>query len=350
MHRGWYLLAVSLVVVARASTVLAQEPSARPAPAPDVETIAASPGDGFHHPYLLVLPENLVDDAPLVVALPTPATSDDPAVWLAAARRIADNAAPLMGRLGFPVLVPVLPRPPVKTADGFINLYLPALTRAALLAEEPSLARVDRQVLAMADDARRRVSAERDVKTRDRFVLVGFSAGGHFATRMAVLHPRRVLAVWAGGTGAHPIVPLTEYQGRRLPYPVGVADLADVAGEPFDAGAFAAVPLFVAQGEADANSSLPAGPGPSDSYSPEHARLAFELFGTTAAERLGRVKAAYAAAGARAEFRVYPGAGHRITPEIARDIVAFIREQVSATRPRPQGPPPPPGAENGTAR
>ena len=48
----------------------------------------------------------------------------------------------------------MLPRPPVATGGGdYINLYIPALSREALLATNPALARIDLQVLAMLDHA-----------------------------------------------------------------------------------------------------------------------------------------------------------------------------------------------------
>jgi predicted esterase len=331
MNRVIMWLAAGAAALALTSDAGARQPAAsRPALWPPPLKIEAAPAAGFHHPYLLVLPPTIKAKAPVIVALPTPPTSADPADFLAAAERIVANAGPFLGALELPILVPVLPRPPVRTPEGTINLYLPALTREALLSKDASLARIDRQVLAMIDDARGRVKAGRGVQTRAEAVFIGFSAGGHFATRMAALHPERVLAVWAGGTGGHPVVPLAELKGRRLTYPVGIADLEQVSGRPFDAEAFAKVPMLIAQGSADRNTSLPSSEGPSDSYSKEQAQLVSELLGRTAPERLENVKKAYERAGCQAEFRVYHGVEHRISPEMARDIVRFIRRWTSS--------------------
>ncbi len=54
------------------------------------------------------------------------------------------------------------------------------------------------------------------------------------------------------------------------------------------------------------------------------------LLGDTGVERLEKAKAIYQEAGARAQFRVYPGAGHEMTPEIVRDLLAFIAGQMPA--------------------
>ncbi len=306
----------------------------QPAPTPEPVKVEPRPEAGFNHAYLLVLPEKIRPGAPVIVATPTPPTTTDAAELSTAAERMAVNAGPFLGQLSAPILVPVLPRPPVRVEGGTINLYIPALTRAALLADEPALARMDKQVLAMIDDARRRVRQERDIELHEKAIFVGFSAGGHFASRMAVLHPDRVLAAWSGGTGGHPILPLAELEGRRLTYPVGIADLEEVAGEAFDAEAFAQVPIFFAQGGADTNESIRREPGPSDSYAAEQSQLILELLGDTAIERLEKVKAAYAAAGSKAQFKVYPEAGHELTPEIARDLVQFMSEQIETLPPQ----------------
>jgi hypothetical protein len=57
---------------------------------------------------------------------------------------------------------------------------------------------------------------------------------------------------------------------------VGVADLDQIAGKPFDREAFAEIPMLIVHGAADTNSSLPTTDEPSDRYSNAHARLVFE--------------------------------------------------------------------------
>jgi dienelactone hydrolase len=257
------------IVVVVALFVATKSIQAEPVP----ERVKASPKNGFHHDYLLLLPKNLANNVPLLVASPTPHTSEDPAEFTIAAERIARNATNLIEQLALPVLVPVLPRPPVKVAEGqYINLYIPSLSRAAMLEPDEKLARMDRQVLAMIDHARNHIEKERRIKTYPKTIFTGFSAGGHFATRMAVLHPERVLAVWAGGVSGHPILPVAEHQGRRLTYPVGIADLEQISGKPFNRAAFQKIPVMMAQGAADLNTSLPSEPKPSESYTYEQAQ------------------------------------------------------------------------------
>jgi predicted esterase len=291
----------------------------------EVVHVHAEGAKGFHHDYLLLVPENVRTNGALVVATPTPTTSEDPVELRAAAERIAKNAGPLIGRLGLPVIVPVLPRPPLKVAqDQYIDVYYPALSRAAMESKEEKFARMDLQVLAMVDDARTRLREACGAEVRKKAIFAGFSAAGHFATRMAVMHPERVLAVWAGGIGGHPIVPVEELEGKALTYPVGIADLREMTGNEFAKEKLRGISIMFVQGEADANTSLPSDRKPSDSYSYEQAELVREVLGTDSMVRLKMAKAIWEKAGAKVEMKVYPEVGHRITPEIAREMVDFI--------------------------
>src|SRR5262249_10317011 len=110
----------------------------------------------------------------------------------------------LADRLGAALLVPLFPRPGLAGEE--VNLYLHALTRAALEATTPAFSRVDLQLLAMADDARARLKAK-GIETDAKLLLRGFSASGSFVNRFAFLHPSRVRAVAAGAPGGWPIAP-----------------------------------------------------------------------------------------------------------------------------------------------
>jgi predicted esterase len=297
------------------------------------QMVEPSPEHGFHIPYLLLIPESLRPGAAIVVASPTPPTSENSADYLAAAKRIADNAGALLSTAGIPVLVPVLPRPPLALPNGdFINIYFPALSRAALLASDEHLARMDRQVLAMIEHARARIQTLRNVTVHPKAIFAGFSGGGHFATRIAALHPDRVLVVWAGGMSGHPILPIAEYAGRTLTYPVGIADLEEIAGAPFDRDAYASIPMLIVQGAADLNTSLPSGNAPSESYSTAQGYLVRELFGETPLERIENIKPIFERVNPRVMFRIYPDVGHQITPDVARDVLEFVIAQLP---PRP---------------
>ena len=62
--------------------------------------------------------------------------------------------------------------------------------------------------------------------------------------------------VAAGSPGGWPIAPCGEWQGRKLRYPVGIADAAELTGSAPDPEALRGVPVFVFQGGDDTNDSV----------------------------------------------------------------------------------------------
>jgi hypothetical protein len=125
--------------------------------------------------------------------------------------------------------------------------------------EEGALRRVDLQLLAMIDNARERLSDGNRV-VPESVLLNGFSASAAFVNRFTVLHPERVCSVSAGGVNGIVTLPVEENEpdselefAAQLPpnYPVGVADVSSLTGEPFDEAAFGETNQFVYMGEDD---------------------------------------------------------------------------------------------------
>ena len=123
----------------------------------------------------------------------------------------------------------------------------------------------------MVEDARERLT-ERDWRIDERFALNGFSASATFTTRFATLHPDRVSSVSAGGLNGMGTLPIPQIEATALEhadiatilgsetltldYPVGIADLAEITGEPFDLDAFRTVDRFLYMGGEDRRDSL----------------------------------------------------------------------------------------------
>ncbi|HML49272.1 MAG TPA: hypothetical protein PKE04_21240, partial [Clostridia bacterium] len=51
------------------------------------------------------------------------------------------------------------------------------------------------------------------------------------ANRFALLHPDRVRAAAIGSPGGWPVAPVAQAEGNDLPYPIGIADVAQLTGE-----------------------------------------------------------------------------------------------------------------------
>lgn len=87
--------------------------------------------------------------------------------------------------------------------------------------------------------------AERYRLCSDRFLLHGFSGGGHFAHRFLYLHPRRLLGVSIGAPG---IVTLLDFDHD---YWVGVRNFRDIFGQEIDLEAMRRVHVHMVVGAND---------------------------------------------------------------------------------------------------
>lgn len=233
--------------------------------------IDAAPAKGFNYAYFLTVPAQ-VGQPPVLLVEPnnTGTTNDDQAVHEAAARQTAIWRATdyYLSALKCPILVPTFPRP-----SSNWRMYTQALDRDTLLTQDPMLKRIDLQLVAMIDDAKAQLAA-RGVTVDSKVFLFGFSAGGTFTNRFAILQPEVVRAASCGGVSL-PTVPLAEYKGKQLPYPTGIADLEQLTGRPFQAEAFRRVPMMIFRGDQDTNDEV----AYSDGFDDWERELIYELFG-----------------------------------------------------------------------
>jgi len=288
------------------------------------DRIAPEERDGFRWPYFVYVSPNARATAGdggrvplLVVPNNTGKVHDDPRVHEREARVTSYHARVMADELGAVLLVPAFPRPAANW-----RVYTHALDRDCLEVSDPRLRRLDRQLVAMIDDAAARL-AQRDISTERAVLMVGYSASGMFVNRFALLHPHRVAAAAVGSPGGWPIAPVSKSQGRRLRYPVGIADLAELTGETPDLETYLAIPHLFMLGAEDENDSVPY----DDGYDDVDEALIVELFGGTPVERWSAAREIYASAGANATFKLYPGVGHDFTDEMEDDVVRFFERE-----------------------
>jgi hypothetical protein len=293
------------------------------------ETLRVSPGAGdtFRWPYYLHIPADALDaaragHAPALLVVPnnTGFVDDDFAVHDKAARGLCGGwQRTLAERLGVPLLVPAFPRPAKQAL-----MYTHALDRDTLLTRDPSLRRLDLQLVAMIDDARTRLAA-RHLPIRARVLLDGYSASGMFVSRFVALHPTAVLAAAIGSPGGWPLAPVPALDGTPLRYPLGVADLAAVAGAPFDRDAWRRVRLLLYLGDRDDNDSVPN----DDSYDEPDRETAMTRLGPTPVARWPVAEKLYRAAGCACDFKLHPGVDHKPSQQMRDDVTAFFRRALA---------------------
>jgi dienelactone hydrolase len=298
----------------------------------------ADPEHGYWWPYLLVTSAPRGSDAPRTLGAGTlfvapnnsGAATDD--IELLRASAICElgsgsNAGKLAiaDSLGTPILVPLIPRPELRAESS--NLQLQALARASFDESlDPKFKRVDLQLTAMIDAARKKLAATgQPIQTR--VLMAGFSASGAFTNRFTVLHPERVLAAAAGSPGGWPIAPVAVDQGDALRYPVGIADVKELTGQAVDLDALRRVRLLFFLGDLDDNDSV----GSRDSFSDADSALINHRFGDKLVARWWPAQRLYNSAGLEhVEFKIYHGVGHEITPEMWNDILNTFCKALSA--------------------
>lgn len=174
--------------------------------------------------------------------------------------------------------------------------------------------RYDRVLLGMVSEV-----AARYGRDWDRFAMFGFSGGGHFTHRFAILHPARL---WAACIGASGSVTLLD---PERDWWVGIRNLEQEFGIAFDRAALARVPVQMLVGDADLETwEITHKPG--GTYWMDGANDA----GRTRPERLQALRRSFEEAGVAVEFRLLPGVAHSRMEALApvQDFLARILAQM----------------------
>ena len=154
--------------------------------------------------------------------------------------------------------------------------------------------RYDHVLLSMVEEMARKYDQD-----WSKFALFGYSGGGQFTNRFAVVHPEKL---WAASIGAPGTVSLLD---PDRDWWVGVRNLAAVFGKPFDAEALKSVPVHMVVGSADLETwEITRKPG-----SFQYMEGANDAGGTRPA-RLHRLKQSFEQAGVKVHLDEIPGISH----------------------------------------
>ncbi|PRX03183.1 UNVERIFIED_ORG: hypothetical protein BCL66_12413 [Martelella mediterranea] len=149
-----------------------------------------------------------------------------------------------------------------------------------------------------------------------RFAMFGFSGGGHFTHRFAILHPEKL---WAASIGAPGSVTLLD---PERDWWVGIRNVEAVFGKPFDVAALARVPVQMVVGDADLETwEITHKPG--GRYYMEGANDA----GKTRPERLKSLAKSFENAGVDVTLDIVPGISHD-RMKVLGHVKGFFRNQL----------------------
>ena len=318
-------LAAALVLAFSLAGCTQQAPLRSVGPVPiEAATIVvpAAPERGFHFPYILRIPSNaLQGDVKLLLVEPnnTGAVSDDLQVHSDAAMKLSGNGigADAARNLHIPLLMPVFPRPETEW-----RLYTHQLDRDTMLIKSGPMRRLDLQLIAMIDHARARLR-DRGLNVPPKVLMTGFSASGTFVNRFTLLHPDRVRAVATGGLNGLLILPQASLDSISLPYPLGLADIQQVAGIKPRLDQWRRIPQLIFMGALDDNDAVLF----DDGYEESEKEIVFRAIGEKMQpDRWEHCQSIYRAAGANATFRTYEGIGHGTDGRIGLEITEFLRD------------------------
>ncbi len=167
--------------------------------------------------------------------------------------------------------------------------------------------RYDNVILAMVDEV-----AAKYRQDWSKFAMFGFSGGGHFTHRFAILHPGKL---WAASIGASGSVTLLD---PTRDWWVGIRDLEARFGIAFDPAALARVPVQMVVGDADLETwEITHKPG--GAFWMEGANDA----GRTRPERLRALASSFEQAGVKVRFDLAPGVSHERT-KVLRLVEDFL--------------------------
>jgi predicted esterase len=233
------------------------------------------------------------------------------------ARSFAWNQQDLAETRKYIYLSPAIPRPSTD------HVYATAFDwKVFLSSSDPFVQRPDLKVNSMID--RLVWDLRRDgYNVQEKVFVEGFSAGGMFAQRYALLHPGRVQALAAGQSGGSIVLPESSYNGVEMNWPVGVNDFLSLVGYEFDRAAYKQVPHFIYIGDLDTKNSTLWGVG---ELWRTQSQIDFmnTAFGGTDPVRLRSECKYLIELGYNITFREYEGVGHTYTSKMQNDVFAFF--------------------------
>lgn len=324
--------------------------------------IPASPQDGFHWPYFLALPNDTFKNHNIqfkrYLMIDTNNTGQDDIYDDCLKKTYATilyqgiNSMAVAEELWMPLLYPAFPRPNLGyqsenkrytvlthsfdrdtailhrlTDDPDIGLQLKDETQNIGL-NLNTICRLDLQLIAMIEHAQKYLN-NNGYSLENKVFLCGYSASGTFTDRFTALHPEIVKAVASGATLDDMILPLKEYQGEKLIFPIGIYDYNEIADRDFDITKHNAVARLIYMGEDDDNNVV----NSNDCYGAQEQKIITKLWGCDILPRAQKLIQLYNQSGGKGIFILDKGIKHSYSQKMKEYINEFFKANRDSVEP-----------------
>lgn len=122
-----------------------------------------------------------------------------------------------------PILVPIIP------SEMDLPYFQQLSKESFALSKDDKNYRIDEQIVAMIEQAKKFVKMENGTKLQNKIFLNGYSSSGVFAQRFALLHPELIDTACIGGASGS--IPLPS---KNIGYPIGIQDYEELFDKSFD--------------------------------------------------------------------------------------------------------------------
>lgn len=217
-------------------------------------------------------------------------------------------------------MMPIFPRGVDSNGKMNVDYYQHALDRDTLENRMKERISIDQQVLAMIKDSQMFLRGK-GINVEDKIAMIGFSASGDFVNRFSILYPEIIKAMAFQNT--KPILPLKEYKGEKLIYPVGIGDIEEITGKPVNMEAYKKIKQYVFVGALDTNDGV----YNFDGYGDAEREQIFRLLGRKMIpDRWNNVQKIFKEFKYPIQFVTYQNLSHNINNYVVEDVFNFINE------------------------
>jgi len=183
--------------------------------------------------------------------------------------------------------------------------------------------RPDLRVNAMIDALNYQLSSA-GYNIQPKIFLIGFSVGGHFSNRYALIQPARVKAFTAGGLSGKLTLPENKHEGIPMKWDMGISNYKSLVGKPFRRDLFKQIPMFIFTGEKDFDNYW-LWSGCYNGWAPDHCHW-LEVWGKDIPTALRNQSNFLNDLGYKITFKIYPDVGHVYNDQMRTDEFEFLHQ------------------------